>query len=132
MKRIDDIIKDDFRELERIADDNAISVPDALEDKVRDALLSTAIRNERRRGNRAGKGLAVLAPFAVAAALGLVIWTRPPKLQDTFDDPALAYAQLEETFTYISNQISRGLDIADEAAPAINKPAETLKKTLKK
>lgn len=131
MKKIEDIVKIDFQELERIADDTAVTIPDSLGDRVKDALLSSMLQRRRHR-RKETIGFAILAPVAVAAALGLILWTRPPKLQDTFDDPALAYAQLEETFTYISDQIEKGLDIADEATPAINKPAEILKKTLKK
>ena len=47
----------------------------------------------------------------------------------TFDDPLLAYAELEKTFSYISSKVDRGLDLASAAEPALEKTAGAISNT---
>ena len=41
--------------------------------------------------------------------------------KDTFTDPMLAYAQIEHTFSYIESKMEKGLEIAAEAEPSLEK-----------
>jgi len=43
----------------------------------------------------------------------------PQEPKDTFDDPMLAYAELERTLNYISSKMDKGRDIATRAANII-------------
>lgn len=135
MKRIDDIEKTGFQELERIAADESVEVPAELEGRVRDTLTSAVLAGGGTQCKRSVRPAArafmpaVLAGAAAALAVVLAINMQEPK--DTFDDPAQAYAQLEETFRYISDKMSQGFGTADEALQAMNRPAGMIEKTLK-
>ena len=135
MKRIDDIEKTGFQELERIAADESVEVPAELEGRVRDTLTSAVLAGGGTQCKRSVRPAArafvsaVLAGAAAALAVVLAINMQEPK--DTFDDPAQAYAQLEETFKYISDKMSQGFGTADEALQVMNRPAEMIEKTLK-
>ncbi len=64
----------------------------------------------------------ILATTTAAACLAVFLTVRnQPK--DTFDDPHLAYAELEKTFSYISSKVDKGLEIASEAEPVFTKTA---------
>ena len=65
---------------------------------------------------------AVFSALAVAAAAAtlLILPQRGPK--DTFDDPLLAYAEVEKTFQTISEKMSAGVDIAREASASVDFP----------
>lgn len=134
MKRIDDIEKISFQELERIAADESAEVPAALEGRVRDSLTAATLAGTDTAGKHRRTAARAFVPAALAgaaAALAVVLAVDMREPKDTFDDPAKAYAQLEETFQYISDKMSQGFGTADEALQAMNKPAEILEKTLK-
>lgn len=61
-----------------------------------------------------------LAAAAAAACLILFV-TVPHQPKDTFDDPMLAYAELEKTLGRISSKLDKGMEIAAQAGPAIEK-----------
>ena len=104
MKTIDEIEKLSLDELERISLDNSIEVPDGLENRIGQALYA---RSRKR-----------MIPWIcdIAASLllvvGLAISLRPPQLQDTFDDPALAYAEVERVLLSVSGTINEQLNNA--------------------
>ena len=47
--------------------------------------------------------------------------------KDTFDDPKMAYMQMEQVFGFISEKMNTGLEIADAAEPVIDKTIKALK-----
>ena len=55
--------------------------------------------------------------FIAAAALLFALPARGPK--DTFDDPYLAYAEVEKAFQTISDKMSDGLDLATRQTEAV-------------
>ena len=136
MKRIDDIEKTGFQELERIAADESVEVPAELEARIRDTLTSAVLAGGstqcKRSGRPAARAFMPAALAGAAAVLAVVLAVDMQEPKDTFDDPAQAYAQLEETFMYISEKMSQGFGTADEALQAVNKPAEMIEKVLKK
>lgn len=136
MKRIDDIEKSEFQELERIAADESVEVPAELEGRVRDTLTSAVLAGRstpcKRSGRTAARAFVPATLAGAAAALAVVLAINMQEPKDTFDDPAQAYAQLEETFKYISDKMSQGFGTADEALQAMNRPAEILEKTFNK
>ena len=60
----------------------------------------------------------VAAAIAVLLAVGL---TRNPEPKDTFDDPYLAYAEVEKVFSKISGTVAYGADKISESEATIEK-----------
>lgn len=147
MKSIEDIERMSLDELERIADDKSVKVPESLRENVESALMARAIldegmgkealqdfsgatsgRNEEAGAEGTLPRIRCLRPvhkiaFAISAAAACVAITLavPRRPKDTFDDPLLAYAELEKTFSYISTKMGKGMEIASEARPALEK-----------
>jgi hypothetical protein len=47
-------------------------------------------------------------------------------LQDTFEDPYLAYAQVEKAFAEISSKMTLGVEMVAQVKPLAEKPMEIL------
>lgn len=135
MKSIEDINKISFDDLEHIADDSSVAAPSGLEKKVEDALLaSMMIEQAQRKRTLWRKPISyALVPGLVALGLALTVLLQPPedKLIDTYDNPQLAYAEVEKTLVYISSCINKGLDIASVAAEEFEEPKKTMDRIFK-
>ena len=83
---------------------------------------------EQQAKKTSGRKLVRWIPYAgIAAAIIVVvlaIGNKDRELIDTFDDPALAYAQVEDAFNQISSKMARGIEIASESdtTARINEP----------
>ncbi|MBR5034010.1 MAG: hypothetical protein IKX71_01765 [Bacteroidales bacterium] len=83
---------------------------------------------EQQANKTSGRKLVRWIPYAgIAAAIIVVvlaIGNKDRELIDTFDDPALAYAQVEDAFNQISSKMARGIEIASESdtTAKINEP----------
>ena len=55
----------------------------------------------------------------VGISFGTAKWYNEPK--DTFDDPYLAYAELEKAFAKISSGMQKGIALADKSEEIIDK-----------
>ena len=130
MKQIKDIENMDWEALEQVAETSRAKVPADLDSSIKAAILASETLAEeqpaaKRLPARAFYGFAFAAAAAAVIAVG-VLRERP--LQDTFDDPYLAYAEVEKTFRQISDKMNVGLELASEARTTAEKPAEILKK----
>ena len=129
MKSIEEIKDLDFEELERIASDDSIKAPASLGRAIDSALTAAALEEERRSASRKAyvryAGFGVLAAAAASLAIVLAV---PEQPKDTFDDPLMAYAQIEKTFSYISSKMDKGLDLATEAEAVLEKQNEIIHK----
>ena len=126
MKKITEIENMDWEALEKAAEAGHSKVPDDLEDGIRAAILASDTEVTQRR-----LSVPIFYGFALAAAIAAVLVvgvTRQNSIQDTFDDPYLAYAEVEKTFRHISDKMNVGLELAAEARATAEKPAEILKK----
>ena len=112
MKTLEEIEKLSIEELEQAAAGSAVPVPDGIGRGIRQALAAHALAQEVRPRPVRWAPYAVLAVAAAAAAV-VILPQRGPK--DTFDDPRLAYAEVEKTFQLISDKMSVGVDLAHEA-----------------
>ena len=127
MKRIQDIEKLQEEELEMAALGEDITIPAGLEERIKAAIAA----------KEAVKPKAVpvrwipYAALAVAAGLAAVVLIHHDgsgKLQDTFEDPYLAYAQVEATFQKISDKMAIGVGVAAKAEQTAEKPMEIINK----
>ena len=135
MKRIEDIEMMEVEDLLKVAGDNSVPVPQGLESRLRETILSQKIAEEE-----AAPAVSLrtrwITGFAVAAActVAAVFLHNPAQseLKDTFDDPRLAYAEVERTFERISSKMSKASEMAYEAANEIGKPASVIRKINRK
>ena len=110
MKNINEISRLTADDLERISLDESIPVPEELSRKVQQAVRGRTLRWAVPTG--------VAAAIAVLLAVGL---TRNPEPKDTFDDPYLAYAEVEKVFSKISGTVAYGADKISESEATIEK-----------
>ena len=119
MKTIDEITRLSAEDLERISLDESIPVPEELSGKVREAITQageTAARTRRLR--RALPATGIAAAVAILVTIGL---TRDPEPKDTFDDPYLAYAEVEKVFSKISGAVAYGAEKVNETEQTLDK-----------
>lgn len=110
MKNIDEITRLTADDLERISLDESIPVPEDLSGKVQQAVRGRTLRWAVPTG--------VAAAIAVLLAVGL---TRNPEPKDTFDDPYLAYAEVEKVFSKISGTVAYGAGKISESEATLDK-----------
>ena len=110
MKNIDEITRLTADDLERISLDESIPVPEELSGKVQQAVRGRTLRWAVPTG--------IAAAIAVLLAVGLT-WNPEPK--DTFDDPYLAYAEVERVFSKISGTVAYGADKISESEATLDK-----------
>lgn len=127
MKRIQDIEKLQEEELEKAALGEDIAIPAGLEERLKAAIAAKEAVKPKAEPVRwiPYAALAVAAGFAAVVA---VQHNAAGKLQDTFDDPYLAYAQVEATFQEISDKMALGVDLAAKAEQTAGKPMEIINK----
>ena len=129
MKRIEDIEKMGLEEMESAALEKDLPVPPGLEARIKAALAAKSAFEKKQEHS----------PFrwvpyaAVAVAASLAVFAILPKndkdpLQDTYDNPYLAYAQLEATFRKISEKMADGVNLAGKAGETANKSMEIVNK----
>ena len=125
MKSLQEIENTSFDELEKIALDGSVKVPEDLCASVKTAVDAAALASSHESPRRPlWRPYALLAVFA-AACIG-VFFAIPRAPQDTYDDPLLAYAKVEETFALISSQLDRGVESVRQA----EEPFETVNRII--
>ena len=120
MKKLDEITRLSADDLERISLDERIPVPEELSGRVHDALQGLEAPEEAgsRFIRRVLPAVGIAAALAVVATIGL---TRDPEPADTFDDPYLAYAQVEAVFAKISGAVAYGAGKIEDTESRIDK-----------
>ena len=130
MKSIEELEKLGWEELESAALQDPAPIPEGLQQRIAASLAAKSISGEasvRKPAARTVTVASLLAAAALAAVLVLPRWgNRQP--QDTFDDPYLAYAEVERVFQCISEKMATGVDIAREAKPVAEKTINVLEK----
>ena len=126
MKSLKDIENISLEELEAVSLDESIRIPEGFAERLQDNIEA---QQKIERFDEAGpKARTVRLTFISAAAsvavlagigLGIAKWQNEPK--DTFDDPYLAYAELEKAFAVMSGGIQKGLAMAEESEAALDK-----------
>lgn len=121
MKSIKEIEKMTLEELEVVSLDESLKVPTDFAEKLRAGL------NARQKQIRALKIAAIAASIVLLAGVGFSIAGFSDAPKDTFTDPYLAYAQIEETLAMISEGMKKGIDMAQESETIFVKSTEIFK-----
>lgn len=112
MRKLDEISRLSASDLERISLDEKIPVPEELASRI-----DSVTRSQSRHILWSIPAAAALAAL-VAVGIGL---TRDPEPADTFDDPYLAYAQVEAVFAKISGTVAYGAGKIEDTETRIDK-----------
>ena len=130
MKRLEDLEMMEPEQLEEAALREDIKVPADLEERIKASLAAASIAKETQPQKKTVRWFPYTALAAAAAVAALLVLPRlgEPELKDTFDDPYLAYAQLEEVFQTISDKMSNGVNEAQEANSTMGRPIEIMNK----
>lgn len=107
MKSIQDIEKLNMADWDRIGADESIPVPEDLE-----------VRLPRR---RTAIVWSAAASVAVVAGIGLTALLHTPEPEDTFSDPYLAYAAVEQAFARMGKTVSQSADILNQKESELDK-----------
>ena len=140
MKRLEDIENLSMLDLDRIASDESIKVPASLKhdiavtaralemsSKEEDEVKETHTHHHRYRKILKMISYPAAAVAVVTIGLHLSFQDSIPTPKDTFDDPKMAYVQMEQVFGFISEKMNTGMDIADVAEPVIDKTINALR-----
>ena len=118
MKSIKDIERITTEELEAISLDEKIIVPRDLDYKIQSRVLD--------KKKKIYSTISIAAAITViVAGMGISILDNEPK--DTFDDPYLAYAELEKAFAKMSEGMKKGMDMVETSESVIKKSTEIFK-----
>ena len=128
MKTLEEIERLSLEELEQEATRAAAPVPDGLQERLRQTLAARELADAARPRPARWIPYASLAVAAAAAAV-IALPQRGPK--DTFDDPRLAYAEVEKVFRTISDKMNEGVALVREAEASAEIPQNILNKTQK-
>ena len=138
MKRLEDIEKLSMPDLERIASDESIKVPVTLKHDiaVTARALEMASKEETKEtpaSHRKYRKILRMISYPAAAVAIITIGMQLsfqdsiPTPKDTFEDPMMAYIQMEQVFGFISEKMNTGMDIASAAEPAFDKTINALR-----
>lgn len=124
MKTPEEIEKLSLEELEAQAAAQGAKAPQGLQQRLRETLAASELAQARPRPAR----WIPYASLAVAAAAAALVLLPPSGPKDTFDDPYLAYAEVEKAFRTISDKMNGGMELAREASEAAEIPQNILQK----
>jgi len=119
-------------QLEAAARKENIPVPKGLEEGILSAIAAKEAAKEAVREKARARRFQ-WAPYAAVAAAAMVTVavviprSEEPRLRDSFDDPYLAYAEVEATFQRISDKMTRGVDLASKAGETAETPIQIIK-----
>ncbi len=119
-----------LEQLEAVSMDESIAVPEGFATLLKENLCAAETLGILTENESVSQSAGKMARYAAAAAsvailagagFGIAMWQNNPK--DTFDDPYMAYAELEKAFTRMSEGMQKGLAMAEESEAALDKVA---------
>lgn len=121
MKSLKEIENMTLEQLEAVSMNGDITAPEGFRARL-DALLDESGR--RKRYLRVA-GIAAGIMLLLGAGYGAAEYMDRPK--DTFEDPYLAYAEVERAFAMMSEGMKKGLDMAEDSETIISRTTQILK-----
>ena len=131
MKKWKDIVDMSPEQLEQAA--AHIEVPQGLEHRIAEQVGQAARSQEIlepgsvRNARHVWLSVAGTAA-AVAVIAGVALQSGRPKLKDTYDDPALAYAEVEKALLRSSEKMQYGTDVLSDSQDKMEKPLKMLER----
>ena len=124
MKSIKEIDNMSLEELIAVSSDEATAVPDGFAERIGKQVEAQKIAKDLENDTDRTRtvrwiGAAAAVTLLAGTALGIVNWQNQPK--DTFDDPYLAYAELEKAFATMSDSLQKGIAMADKSEDIIDR-----------
>ena len=124
MKSIKEIENMSLEELMAVSSDEATAVPEGFAERIGKQVEAQKIAKDLENDSDRTRtvrwiGAAAAVTLLAGTALGIVNWQNRPK--DTFDDPYLAYAELEKAFATMSDSLQKGLAMADKSEDIIDR-----------
>ena len=124
MKSIKEIENMSLEELIAVSSDEATAVPEGFAERIGKQVeahkIAKDLENDADRVRTVRwTGAAAAVILLAGTALGIVNWQNQPK--DTFDDPYLAYAELEKAFATMSDSLQKGIAMADKSEDIIDR-----------
>lgn len=124
MKSLKDIENMSLEELERASLDERTPVPEGFAERIQISVDAQSIIDEIKEDSHPGRMVRIVGAAASVAVLagigfGIARWQNEPK--DTFDDPYMAYAELEKAFAIMSGGVHKALAMAEESEAALDK-----------
>ena len=125
MKSIKEIENMSLEQLEAVSMDENIPVPEGFAERMRadvevpERLVEDKPQPQQRRWVMTTVSVAAAAARLIGVGFGIARWQSEPK--DTFDDPYLAYAELEKAFAIMSGGVHKALAMAEESEAALDK-----------
>ena len=124
MKSIKEIENMSLEELIAFSSDEATAVPEGFAERIGKQVEAQKIAKDLE--NDADRvwtvrwiGAAAAVTLLAGTGLGIANWQNQPK--DTFDDPYLAYAELEKAFATMSDSLQKGLAMAEKSEDIIDR-----------
>ena len=124
MKSIKEIENMSLEELIAVSSDEATAVPEGFAERIGKQVEAHKIARDLE--NDADRvrtvrwiGAAAAVTLLAGTGLGIANWQKQPK--DTFDDPYLAYAELEKAFATMSDSLQKGLAMAEKSEDIIDR-----------
>lgn len=113
-----------LEELIAVSSDEATAVPEGFAERIgRQVEAQKVAKDLAKDADRTRTvrwiGSAAAITLLAGTALGIANWQNRPK--DTFDDPYLAYAELEKAFATMSEGIQKGFAMADKSEDIIDR-----------
>ncbi len=125
MKSIKEIENMSLEQLEAVSMDENIPVPEGFAERMRadvevlERLVEDKPQPQQRRWVMTTVSVAAAVALLIGVGFGIARWQSEPK--DTFDDPYLAYAELEKAFAIMSGGVHKALAMAEESEAALDK-----------
>ena len=124
MKSIKEIENMSLEELIAVSSDEATAVPEGFAERIGKQVEAHKIARDLENDADRVKtvrwiGAAAAVTLLAGTGLGIANWQKQPK--DTFDDPYLAYAELEKAFATMSDSLQKGIAMADKSEDIIDR-----------
>ena len=124
MKSIMEIENMSLEELIVVSSDEATAVPEGFSERIGKQVEAQKVAKDLAKDADRTRtvrwiGAAAAVTLLAGTALGIANWQNRPK--DTFDDPYLAYAELEKAFATMSDSLQKGLAMAEKSEDIIDR-----------
>jgi len=129
MKNIEDIQHLDDKDLIRISEESSVKLPQDLLDAI-GAMTLEAEEDAAQKVQTHRKSFIwgnIAAAIAVVVAISITI-SRLNQPRDTFDDPMLAYAEVEKALNLVGEKMNKATSLAQEKR---DKTEEIIKNSIK-